>query len=260
MAHNIRALAVGAVEYLRDHCGSLSYGWFSSAQTLTKNNRPTDLKHLRPWNALNATGICSSSSAHRRFQEWVAADAFVALWEQGLVDYEALQGIDWAWLAMDGAMTKAPLGGKRWARTPRIARGKTGTKRSVLTDGRGVPLGLAVDGANRNDFKMARETIESIAAGRPDATPEAPQGLWLDKGYDYDEVRALLDEFGFTAHIRARGDEAKALKAEAGFKARRWVVERTHSWGFLHDPGAPLIIRVRLIIRAVMQGHLFTRR
>ena len=61
-------------------------------------------------------------------------------------------------------------------------RGKTGTKRSVLTDGRGVSLGLAVDGANRNDFKMARATLESIAAVRPDATPEAPQGLCLDKG------------------------------------------------------------------------------
>jgi transposase len=109
-------------------------------------------------------------------------------------------------------------------------RGKTGTKRSLLTDGRGVPLGLAVDGAHRNDFKMARETIESIAAERPDATSAAPQGLCLDKGYDYDEVRDLLDEFGFTAHIRARGNEAKALKPEAGFKARRWVVERTHSW------------------------------
>jgi transposase len=63
------------------------------------------------WNALNATGICSSSAAHRRFQEWVEADVVVAVWEQGLVEYDALQGIDWEWLAMDGAMTKAPLGG-----------------------------------------------------------------------------------------------------------------------------------------------------
>jgi len=62
------------------------------------------------------------------------------------------------------------------------ARGTTGTKRSLLTDGQGVPIGLAVDGANRNDFKMARETIESIAAERPAPTPEAPQGLCLDKG------------------------------------------------------------------------------
>jgi transposase len=109
-------------------------------------------------------------------------------------------------------------------------RGKIGTKRSLLTDGRGVPLGLAVDGAHRHDFKLTRETIESMAVERPDVTPDAPQGMCLDKGYDYDEVRDLLDEFGCTAHIRARGEEAQALKHEAGFKARRWVVERTHSW------------------------------
>ena len=77
---------------------------------------------------------------------------------------------------------------------------------------------------------MARATIESIAVERPDPTLAAPQGMCLDKGYDYDEVRELLTEFGFTAHIRARGEEAQALKQEAGFKARRWVVERTHSW------------------------------
>ena len=181
------------------------------------------------WNALNKTQICSSSSAHRRFQEWVEADVFVALWEQGLVEYDALQGIDWAWLAMDGAMTKAPLGGKKVGKNP-TDRGKLGTKRSILTDGHGVPVGLAVDGANRNDFKLARETIESLAVDRPDSTPDAPQGMCLDKGYDYDEVRALLEEFGFTAHIRARGEEAQALQQEVGFKAHRWVVERTHSW------------------------------
>ena len=54
--------------------------------------------------------------------------------------------------------------------------------------------------------------------------------MCLDKGCDYDEVRDLLEEFGFTAHIRSRGEEAQAVKREAGYKARRWVVERTHSW------------------------------
>jgi len=91
-------------------------------------------------------------------------------------------------------------------------------------------VGLAVDGANRHDMKLTRETIESIPIPRPEPTPEAPQGMCLDKGYDYPEVRALVAEFGFTAHIRARGEEAQAIKKEAGFKARRWVVERTHSW------------------------------
>ncbi len=89
---------------------------------------------------------------------------------------------------------------------------------------------MAVDGANRHDMKLVRATIESIAVERPDATEEAPQGLCLDKGYDYDEVREILEEFGFTAHIKARGAAAKELKAEAGKRARRWVVERSHSW------------------------------
>jgi putative transposase len=79
-------------------------------------------------------------------------------------------------------------------------------------------------------MKLARATLESIPVERPEPTPEQPQGLCLDKGYDYDEVREIAAEFGFTAHIRARGEEAQALKRTARAKARRWVVERTHSW------------------------------
>ena len=79
-------------------------------------------------------------------------------------------------------------------------------------------------------MKLVRETIETIIADRPEPTVEQPQGMCMDKGYDYQEVRDTLQEFGFTAHIRSRGEEAKALKKEAGERARRWVVERTHSW------------------------------
>lgn len=103
-------------------------------------------------------------------------------------------------------------------------------KRSLLTEGHGVPIGLAIEGANRHDMKLSRPTLESIIVERPEPTEEHPQGMCLDKAYDYDEVRDLLREFGFPAHIRSRGEEAKAIKREAGFKARRWVVERAHSW------------------------------
>lgn len=65
------------------------------------------------WNALRATGICSSSSAHRRFQEWTKAGVFEQLWALGLQEYDDLQEIQWAYQAMDGAMTKAPLGGEK---------------------------------------------------------------------------------------------------------------------------------------------------
>jgi transposase len=93
-----------------------------------------------------------------------------------------------------------------------------------------VPIGAALDGANRNDFKLTRQTIESVPVERPEPTAAQPQGMCLDKGYDYAEVRDILAEFGFTAHIRARGEEAQDIKRRAGHKARRWVVERTHSW------------------------------
>lgn len=109
-------------------------------------------------------------------------------------------------------------------------RGKTGVKRSLLTEGQGVPIALSVAGANRHDMKLVRPTLESLVVERPQPTPEQLQHLCLDKGYDYDEVRTIVAEFGFTAHIRSRSEEAQAIAQEAGKKARRWVVERTHSW------------------------------
>lgn len=93
-----------------------------------------------------------------------------------------------------------------------------------------MPVGVAIDGANRHDCKLVRRTIENIVVKRPESSAKKPQGMCMDKGYDYNEVRGLLKEFGFTAHIRSRGEEAKEIKKRAGFKARRWVVERTHSW------------------------------
>ncbi len=93
-----------------------------------------------------------------------------------------------------------------------------------------MPVGLAVAGANRVDFKLARQTIDSIPVPRPQPTKSRPQGMCLDKGYDYLEVWELLEEFGFTAHVAINDPDAQPIKRKAGYKARRWVVERTHSW------------------------------
>ncbi len=68
------------------------------------------------WNALNATGICSSNSAHRRFLEWTEAGVFQAFWQEGLLTYDELKGLDWSWLSLDGAMTEAPLAGAEYTR------------------------------------------------------------------------------------------------------------------------------------------------
>lgn len=65
------------------------------------------------WAALDQTDLCPRSTAHDRFQEWVAAEVFLKFWQAGVEQFDELQGIDWAWLSMDGAMTKAPLGGEK---------------------------------------------------------------------------------------------------------------------------------------------------
>jgi putative transposase len=181
------------------------------------------------WKALDATRFCPGSTAHDRFQEWVAAGVFEEMWRCGLLAWDEFKGIDWSWLSMDGCMTKAPLGGEKTGKNP-TDRAKRGVKRSLLVEGQGLPVGLDVDGANRHDMKMVKATLESIPIERPKPSADQPQGLCMDKGYDYDEVRELVAEFGFTTHIRARGEEAKELKRRARAKARRWVVERTHSW------------------------------
>jgi len=79
------------------------------------------------WNALNVLGTCSSSSAHRRFQEWREAGVFHEFWRQGLLKYDEVVGIDWEWLSADGAMTKAPLGGPKTGANP-TDRAKKGRK------------------------------------------------------------------------------------------------------------------------------------
>src|SRR6266852_2474340 len=70
------------------------------------------------WKALNATRFCPGSTAHDRFQEWVQAGVFLAMWEAGLMAYDDCKGLDWSWLAMDGCMTKAPLGGEKDGQKP----------------------------------------------------------------------------------------------------------------------------------------------
>ena len=93
-----------------------------------------------------------------------------------------------------------------------------------------MPLGLSVAGANRTDMKLVAPTLESIAVDRPEPSPQEPQHLSLDKGYDYDDVRETVAAYGYTAHIRPRGEDTTKQQRIPGYRARRWTVERTHSW------------------------------
>jgi putative transposase len=179
------------------------------------------------WNALPRE-LGASSTVHDRSQEWERAGLFRELWEAGLTAYDELAGIDWRWQALDGVMTKAPFGGAATGPNP-TDRGKRGVKRSLLTDGAGIPLAVAVAGANRHDMKLVVATLDGIVVARP-APEEVPQDLCLDAGYDDDAVRADVAGRGYTAHIRGRGEERAEKAAHPEARARRWVVERTHNW------------------------------
>ena len=97
------------------------------------------------WNALDATGACNSSTAHRRFQEWEQAGVFHEIWRQGLLDYDEEIGIDWSWLAADGAMTKAPLGGAKTGPNPtdRAKGGRSARSSSRLRESRSESITTA---------------------------------------------------------------------------------------------------------------------
>jgi putative transposase len=173
--------------------------------------------------------------------EGTAAGRFAAFWRPGLWAHDTVAGIDWRRLSLDGALGKAPPGGGKTGPNPTgvptrssIAwggptdRGEIGGKRSLPTDGRGVPLGLALAGADRNDHEPMRATIETVPVERPRPTPEQPQGRCLDQGDDHDQPRTLAARFGLTLHPRRRG-EAIAAKRPAAAKAHRWGVERSPS-------------------------------
>ena len=97
-------------------------------------------------------------------------------------------------------------------------RGKSGVKRSLLTEAQGIPVGLAVDGANRHDMKLVRETLDGPLAFRPAPSLAQPQGICLDKGYDFGEVRRTLDQFGFTPTSAAVGKRLRPSKKRPASK------------------------------------------
>ena len=112
-------------------------------------------------------------------------------------------------------------------------RAKSGTKRSMVVDGKGVPLDITADAANRHDMKMTKATLQSIVVHRPEPTTRAKQHMCMDKGYDFPEVHELLEDYSYTIHIklRQRGRETQRKRKRIPmYRSRRWVVERTHSW------------------------------
>ena len=163
---------------------------------------------------------CSDGTIRRRLKEWAAAGLSEQVHTLALQAYDRMIGLELDDLAVDGCITKAPSGGEVAGRSP-VDRGKGGLKRSVVTEGTGLPLHLVAAGANRHDAPLLEPTLAGL--DKLDGLPDAPT-VHLDLAYNGRPTRALLDVLGFHGAIARKGVPAPI---QAG---SRWVVERTHSW------------------------------
>ncbi len=163
---------------------------------------------------------CSDATIRRRLKEWAAAGVSEQVHTLALQAYDRMIGLELDDLAVDGCLTKAPGGGEAAGRSP-VDRGKQGLKRSIVTDGAGIPLHVVSAGANRHDSPLLAPTLAGL--DKLDRLPEDVT-VHLDRGYDGRPSRALLDELGFQGAIARKGVPAPI---QAG---SRWVVERAHSW------------------------------
>ncbi len=164
-----------------------------------------------------ATPGCSDRTIRRRLHDWAAAGVVEVLHTLVLQQYDRMIGLDLDDLSVDGCITKAPGGGEKAGRSP-VDRGKQGLKRSVVTDGAGVPLHIISAGANRHDSPLLAPTLAGVVKLGP--LPAACT-VHLDRGYDSDTTRALLAHFGFEGEIARKGVPAPI---QVG---KRWVVETT---------------------------------
>ena len=92
-----------------------------------------------------------------------------------------------------------------------------GTKRSVLTDEKGLPLAVVLSGANTHDIKLLEETLDHIVTVRPEPEEDHPQTLCLDAGYTGSQEK--VEQRGYIPHIRPRGEEKKELERNPNFHA-----------------------------------------
>ena len=167
-----------------------------------------------------ASAGCSDGTIRRRLKEWAAAGLSEQVHALALAAYDRMLGLELDDLAVDGCITKAPSGGEVAGRSP-VDRGKGGLKRSIVTEGTGLPLHLVTAGANRHDAPLLEPTLAGL--DKLGQLP-GPPTVHLDRGYDGRPSRALLEALGFAGAIARKGVPAPL---QAG---SRWVVERTHSW------------------------------
>jgi transposase len=170
----------------------------------------------------------SDTTVRSRRDTWIEAGVFDAIAEEALGAYDRVIGLDLTDVAVDGSIHKAPCGGEGTGKNP-TDRAKLGWKWSILTDRWGIPVGWAVDGANRNDSILLAPTLDDTAGRGLLAEIET---LWLDRGYDSAVTRQRLTDRGIDDAVIAAKRKPGSSPAPKTHQPMglRWPVERTNSW------------------------------
>jgi transposase len=163
---------------------------------------------------------CGATTIRERRNEWIRDGIFAELKKTARESYDRIVGLVLQDLAVDGCITKAPGGGDCAGRSP-VDRGKLGMKRSLLVEGKGIPLGRVLAPASRHDSPLLAATLDKLEGIGP-----LPHGITvhLDAGYDSQKTRDELESRSMKGEIAHKGDKAPI---QAG---QRWHVERTNAW------------------------------
>lgn len=169
----------------------------------------------------------SDTTLRARRDEWIRAGVFDQLKNEALAAFDRIIGLELDHVAVDGSIHKAPYGGEGTGPNP-TDRAKRGWKWSVACDGHGIPVGWAIDGANRHDLRLLHPTLDDVEATGLHLDIGT---LHLDRGYDYPKTRRELIARGLAdLDIQKRGTKAPRgtpIRLDLG---RRWIVEATNSW------------------------------
>ena len=173
-----------------------------------------------PWEYLPQEMRCGSGmSCWRRLRDWQEAGVWAGLHRAPPELLEGAGQLDWRRAALDNASVAAKRGGDR----PEPDRGKSGTKRHLVVDARGTPLGVVLTGANRHDSTQlvaALDAIPPVRSGGRGRSRRRPDKLHAGKAYDHHCCHRECRARGITPRIARRGIESSQRLGR-----HRWVVE-----------------------------------
>ncbi|TXN06761.1 IS5 family transposase [Methylobacterium sp. WL103] len=181
-----------------------------------------------PWEYLPQEMGCSSGmSCWRRLRDWQRAGVRASLHRALLERLDSAGQLDWSRAALDSASLPAKKPGAETGPNP-TDRGKPGTKRHLVVDARGTPLGVVLTGANPHNSTQLVATLDAIPPVRSDdrgRPRHRPGKLHADKAYDHRRCRRECRARGIRPRIARRGIESSQRLGR-----HRWVVERTLAW------------------------------